>query len=175
MTYEIYRYVFIGGAVMSMLMLALAVFLFFSLNIPHVLGDLTGANARKAIEQIRTQNEGTGIKTYKSSHVNKERGRLTDKISASGSLMQPSVSEGAAMRTEKFETELLSQQAYESYSEQNNYHDTVPHVQAGDTILLAGESNGMYGQTSLLGCNEEQALFEVEFEICYIHTDIEIP
>ena len=47
MTYELYRYIFIGGAVLAGIMLVASVLIFFLLKIPHVLGDLTGRNARK--------------------------------------------------------------------------------------------------------------------------------
>ena len=70
MTYEIYRYIFYGGLILSGLMLAVTVVLFFVLRIPNVIGDLTGANARKAIESIRNQNEQPGAKRHKPSTVN---------------------------------------------------------------------------------------------------------
>ena len=78
MTYEIYRYIFLGGAILAGIMFAVSVLVFFLLKIPTVIGDLTGANARKAIENIRNQNESTGDKTYRSSQVNRERGKLTN-------------------------------------------------------------------------------------------------
>ena len=82
MSYEIYYNVFfIGGLVLAGIMLVVSVLLFFLLNIPHVFGDLTGRNARKAIENIRNQNASSGDKLYKTSAVNRERGKLTDKIS----------------------------------------------------------------------------------------------
>ena len=108
MTYEIYRYIFIGCLMLSILLLVLAVVLFFTLRIPNVIGDLSGANARKAIENIRNQNESTGEKTYKSSKVNKERGRLTEKISGSGRLYRHSTDDlYGAMPTEKIGTQNL--------------------------------------------------------------------
>ena len=62
MTYEIYRYIFLGGAILAGIMFAVSVLVFFLLKIPTVIGDLTGANARKAIENIRNQNESTGAR-----------------------------------------------------------------------------------------------------------------
>ena len=86
MTYEVYRYVFLGGAIAAGIMLAVSILLFFVLHIPKVLNDLTGRSARKAIDNIRKQNESTGNKSYQSSSVNLNRGKLTDKISDSGTL-----------------------------------------------------------------------------------------
>ena len=50
MTYDIYRYIFIGGAVLAGLMLVLSIVLFIVLKIPSVIGDLSGSTAKKAIE-----------------------------------------------------------------------------------------------------------------------------
>ena len=89
MTYEVYNYIFIGAAVASGILLVLSIVLFFLLDIPKVIGDLSGSNAKKGIENIRKQNEATGDKSYKSSSVNLKRGRITDKISDSGRVEKP--------------------------------------------------------------------------------------
>lgn len=161
MTYEVYRYIFYGGAIAAAVMLIISVLLFIFLKIPTVIGDLTGSNARKAIENIRSQNASSGDKTYKTSQVNRERGRLTDKISPSGNLIKnPSDVLGGAMVTEKISTQPLK-----------------PEMASNETTILGPES----GETTLLdqtGENETAVLaqptenvFEIEFEITYIHTD----
>ena len=50
MTYDVYRYIFLGGAGLAALCLILSIVLFFVLRIPSVIGDLTGSTAKKAIE-----------------------------------------------------------------------------------------------------------------------------
>ena len=70
MTYEIYNYIFIGAAIASGILLVVSIVLFFLLDIPKVIGDLTGRNARKGIESIRKQNEATGDKTLEHRVVN---------------------------------------------------------------------------------------------------------
>ena len=87
MTYEMYRYIFVGALIAGSLFFVLAGVLFFTLRIPQVISDLTGRTARRAIEDIRTHNERTGGKTYQSSAVNLGRGKITDKISKSGRLV----------------------------------------------------------------------------------------
>lgn len=166
MTYEIYRYIFIGGAVLAGIMLVVSVLVFFLLKIPTVIGDLTGANARKAIENIRNQNETTGDKTYRSSQVNRERGRLTDKISPSGRLIKnPSHSLHGAMGTEKIGTQQL--------------HHEEP---ACETTLLSGEltggaettllaPQGPANETTVLNAQSVVTEFTIEYEITYIHTN----
>ena len=121
MTYEVYRYIFVIGAVLAGIMFVISVAMFFVLKIPSVIGDLTGATARKAIENIRISNENTGNKIYRTSPVNRERGKLTDKISPSGRLIKnPSTSLRGAMETEK----IAPQQYY-------------PEAAANATTLLA--------------------------------------
>ena len=166
MTYEIYRYIFLGGAILAGIMLVVSVLVFFLLKIPTVIGDLSGANARKAVESIRRQNESTGDKTYQTSKVNRERGKLTDKISSSGRLIRnTSHSLRGAMSTEKISTQQL------------NSEDATD-----ETIILTGELTGG-SETTVLGhddhTNEITVLnaqtfsneFVIEYEITYIHTD----
>ena len=112
MTYEIYRYIFLGGAILAGIMLAVSVIVFFVLNIPTVIGDLSGANARRAIENIRNQNESTGDKAFHTGRFNRERGKLTDKMSLSGRVIQnPSNSLNGAIGTEKLSTKSLDPEA----------------------------------------------------------------
>lgn len=157
MSYEIYRYIFYGGAILAGVMLVVTVILFFVYKIPTVIGDLTGANARKAIENIRNQNESSGDKLYKTSQVNRERGKLTDKISPSGSLMKdPSGHFAGAMATEKISTQELPPE-----------ETTVLDV-ANETTVL--DTSGT-GETTLLDAVDTPATFQIEFEITFIHTD----
>ena len=168
MTYEIYRYIFMGGAILAAIMFVVSVLVFFLLRIPTVIGDLTGANARKAIENIRSHNESTGDKTYRTSQVNRERGKLTDKISPSGRLIKdPSHSLHGAMATAKISTQQL----------------TPEDAPASETTVLSGEPGGAASETTLLSnesyANETSVLneqpvanaFVIEYEITYIHTD----
>ena len=115
MSYDIYRYIFLISAGLAVLCLILSVILFFVLKIPRVIGDLTGSTAKKAIESIRNQNEKSGDKVHKTSYVNKQRGRITDKMTDSGKLIPTaSVNEGGAMATAKISTTVLATQARES-------------------------------------------------------------
>lgn len=157
MSYEIYRYIFYGGAILAAVMLAVTVLLFFVYKIPTVIGDLTGANARKAIENIRNQNENSGDKLYKTSQVNRERGKLTDKISPSGSLMKdPSGHFAGAMATEKISTQELP------------HEETTVLDAANETTVL---DNVGVGETTLLDAVDAPATFQIEYEITFIHTD----
>ena len=57
---------------------AVAVFLWFKLKIPAVIGDLSGRTARKSIAKTRAHNEKSGGKGYQPSATNVKRGTLTD-------------------------------------------------------------------------------------------------
>jgi len=65
MTYDVYMMIFEVGRILAILMFVVSLILFFVLKIPAVIGDLSGATARKAIENIRNQNEESGEKAYK--------------------------------------------------------------------------------------------------------------
>lgn len=186
MTYDIYRYIFLGGAGLAALSLVVAIILFFVLNIPSVIGDLTGSKARKAIENIRNQNERSGDKTYKSSAVNRERGRLTERISASGTLVHnPTGNMGGAMATTKIATQQLAAEAKQAYDAEFAGNETTVLHEVGNetTVLTNNETTLLSNDTTVLENNETTVLssnmaaasggetvFEIEYEIELIHT-----
>lgn len=171
MTYEVYRYIFIGGAILAAIMFIISVILFIVLKIPSVIGDLSGATARKAIEDIRNQNENTGDKTYKSSAVNKERGKLTDKISPSGNLIKnPSGGIWGAMATEKISTQKLAEDASNETTVLGSNETTVLSGGVGETTLL-DSMPGMNETTLLSPSMMPVGIFEIEYELTFIHTD----
>lgn len=55
-TYDLYRYIFIAGLILSIVFLIATVLIFFLLNIKTAIGDITGTNKRKAIEDINNKN-----------------------------------------------------------------------------------------------------------------------
>ena len=56
----------------------LAVIFFIKFKIPSVIDDLSGKNARKSIAQMRSHNEQSGNKSFRSSKTNENRVKLTD-------------------------------------------------------------------------------------------------
>lgn len=171
MTYDIYRYIFFGGAGLAGLSLIIAVILFFVLRIPSVIGDLTGSTARKAIENIRKQNEQSGSKTHKSSAVNLERGKLTEKMTSTGSLVKPQQEDTmiGAMATTKIGTQQLTTEAQQSYEtslleESGSSETTVLNTSgAGETTVL--------DQYTSVQDSDDSVSFAIEYEITFIHTD----
>ncbi len=179
MTYEIYRYISLGGAILAGIMLVVSIVVFFLLKIPGVIGDLTGITARKAIENIRNQNESSGDKESMTSLVNRERGRLTDKISASGRLIRYAThSLRGDIGTAKIGTQRLNNQGTSEAT-------TVLSGELGgssETTVLSGElgntsettvldSNEFVSETTVLDIQDYSEAFVIEREITYIHTD----
>lgn len=167
MTYETYRIIFIAGAVACGVMLAVSVLLFFLLRVPHLIGDLSGSTARKAIRGIREKNAATGDKVFKSSPVNAARGRVTDRMTPSGRIIQRSPTPyGPGAVTTKISTqELLQEHAAVAAAP-----SAVPAEPAGETTLLAENQVPEAGATTVLAANQLPPAIAVEFDITFVHT-----
>ncbi len=189
MTYDTYRYIFIGAAILCAVMLIITVILFFVLNIRKVIGDLTGKNAKKEIQKIRQINEESGDKRHKSSSVNRKRGKITDKISESNMPAQKKANIDTGIVTAKIATQNLNadndsnQAATEEtdvlISAMSEETSLLNETGANETSLL-GESNGnetallneTANETTVLNQNiEQQFVFEIEKDITFIHTN----
>ena len=69
--------------------LVAAIFVWFYFKIPSVIGDLSGRTAKKSIEKMRQSNDRTGVKSYRASAVNMERGKLTETMQQNKQVKQP--------------------------------------------------------------------------------------
>lgn len=188
MTYEAYRYVFIIALILCAVLFVVATLLFFLLNVPKIIRDLSGITAKRAIREIREQNEKTGDKSYKVSQVNRDRGRLTDKISPSGRIVKQAetMKIGYGVETEKIGT------AKTAVEMPYGNETTVLENTAGETSVLDDATMLLYtsGETAVLSdqTNEETSLltaenttviesaygvpgFFIEFDITLIHTN----
>ncbi len=110
----------------AVLFFAAAIFLWFFFGIPSVIGDLNGRNARKSIARMRVTNERTGVKAYKESHTNVERGKLTNAMRESEKIKKARNS----ANEDKPETGLLSENAAETFASEG-------------TSILAEEATGL--------------------------------
>lgn len=129
----------------SGVLLVASVALFFLLEIKKVVGDVSGSTAKKAIEDIRRQNEQTGNKAYKPSPVNKSRGKVTDKISNSGRTITHSAGLGGSVGTSELPVEVAGSPASE-------------------TTLLSENQGDAVNETTVLN-QSFPAVFSVDFEI----------
>lgn len=93
MSVELLQTLSLSAYIAAGVFLVTTVALFFLLDIPGVLGDLTGATARKAIEDIRTQTE-TGNAPVR----RRNAGRKTEKDQERDANVQPA---GSAPKTDR--------------------------------------------------------------------------
>lgn len=165
MTYDTYRYIFIGAAILCACMLVLTIVLFFTLNIRKVFGDLTGKNAKKEIKKIREDNEQSGDKRHKSSAVNRKRGKITDKISNQQVQQRQEINTGII--TAKISTQELAQET-ELLDNAISNETSVLSEGLNETSLLDESIN----ETTILNENRiVSKVFEIEHDITFIHTN----
>lgn len=68
------------GFSLSGIALIASVIMFIRLNIPAIIGDLTGRTVAREIKAMRDTNASSGDKRFRPSAVNLERGTLTEKV-----------------------------------------------------------------------------------------------
>ncbi len=157
MTYEIYRSVFIGGVVFSTIMFLISVTLFFVFKIPKIIGNLSGSTAKKAIRQIREQNEYTGALKNTGRTEKTKRKKLHNKTGTSGAETSGYHPSGSGAWTEKISTQLLDQKA-------------MAQSMLEETTLLSP----VMEETTVLSHDpaaEAGSVFVVEQDITFIHTE----
>ena len=159
MTVETLQMLSTVAYVLAGIFLLAAIAIFFLLDIRSVIGDVTGATARKAIRDIRAQNEASGNKAYKPSPVNAARGKLTAKISPSGRLEPQMAGMGGSPGTEK-----LSTMAAEA--------TTVLTETAAETTVLQQPEE--VGATTVLSEAEREPAAPKPEEKRTFHTDVEM-
>lgn len=159
MSVELLQIIALISYILAFCMLITAIALFFVLKIPAVVGNLTGATARKAIESIRLQNENAvKAEKTKQSEMNAQRGRLTDKISPSGNLQHVTgIIEGAGETTKMDTVELMSNAVAANVA--SNETTLLGGRSGTETTILAEEQE--IGATTLLQPNQEPG--EVQF------------
>ena len=81
MSYDTYRLIFIGAAIACGVMFLVSVTLFFVFKIPNIIGNLTGRNAKKAIEDIKRQNESYVYSDKTNANALNCKKKITEKIS----------------------------------------------------------------------------------------------
>ncbi len=167
MTVELLKTLSLVSFILAGVLFLVAVALFFLLGVPKLVGDITGSTARKAIENIRQQNEQSGDKAYKPSTVNAARGKITDKISPSGRLQHRTGDFGGAPGTQKISTAKLMPQASETAVLHEEAYRT-----ANETMVLQDGAYGTASETTVL--NEAEYGAEVFHENGHSFVDVQI-
>ena len=141
MTYDTYRLIFYASIALAVFCLLLAIALFFLLNIPAVIGDLSGSTERKAIANIRNRNEsganGFGAGILEMGNSSNLSGKVRDLSKARGN----TDGMGFVVNTAKFNTNALAAEAKESYE------TTLLTPESNETTVLAQPGN----ETTVLG------------------------
>lgn len=149
MSVELLQTISMAAYIIAGILAVVAVALFFVLDIRKVYGDISGTTARKAIEEIRRQNEDGENKAYKPSYVNLSRGRVTDKISPSGRLLKKTGNLVGMAGTEKFATEKLNPMIKEEKG-------------SAETTVLAQETTFLPQETTVLFETTRDFVLEME-------------
>lgn len=175
-------------------MLVISMIMFFSLRIPMVIGDLSGANARKAIKRIRSYNESTGDKTHRSSPVNNERGKVTDKMTPSGRISkEPERASIGTMGTAKLRTKwqisgnlaqapeatTLLDDSHEATTllatepqmvQESSAYEATTVLNAEPQVMQESDSYGAAASFEQVAVPDITDEFVIEYEITYKHT-----
>lgn len=155
---SIYRVIFVVALVLAILCLVASVLIFFLLKIKDVIGDLSGATAKKAIEDIRSGNAPATPKKKKTTSSSTTTGEIT------GSRSQ---------------TERMSVQAQFDNLEASEGHDPYDNYMAetsvlvpldSETTVLSGDLNNGPEEITELPHPETSADFKVVVDITYVHS-----
>lgn len=119
MSVEVLQMLSLGAYIASGVFFCISVTLFFILRIPGVIGNLSGATARKAIEDIRQQSSNNEGRSYKSMRLKTDRERNTDKISTQKLLQQ---SQETILLPQTNATTLLTQTESDEKSKTPEFH-----------------------------------------------------
>lgn len=152
--------IFYVAIVLAVIFLILAIVLFFVFNIPKIVGSLTDKTSKREIKKIREGNSASGIKKYKSSIVNEQRGKVTDKIVSGKPVKQKNINFGE-VNTDNLlanETTLLNNSSNETTVLSSDIQSE------NETTVLSNQNSNFDENTTVLGTNNH---FEEEEEICF--------
>ncbi len=179
MSYDIFNYIAIGALVLSIVMLIATVLIFFLLNIRGAIGDITGSNKRKAIENIHNQSAVHDPHPRSASKVDYESkttsARLahesmeTAKIRTQDRYDSMEASETTSLNTSSSETTVLS-------AAEASQTTVLSAAEASETTVLgAAEVPQTTVITSeipgpVLQYNNAYADFVIEVDITHVHS-----
>lgn len=187
---ELYHNLFIGSLFLCIIFLILATILFFVLNIPEVLGYLTGRSKRKKIKEMEEANASTGrLATRERANMQYIAQEMKNDMGVRGQVVPGArkvehvVETQPDVQTQAQNVQMMQQDAEATGILQQEVNETeVLQPEVDSTTLL---QTGHEAETSLLkedvledgataalkaGMNTEGA-FRIEREIMFIHTD----
>lgn len=148
--------------------LAFAIFSFITFKIPNVIGDLSGRNARKSIEQMRESNEKGGSKSHRPHPVASARGTLTEPIKQNSSKLkkqkQVTSKPQAVSKVETKDNSATDVLDDPNATQKLDYNET-------DTEILAEGTQVLSNEVIQSALNETTVNFKMIQNIVLIHTD----
>lgn len=138
--------------------LILAVILFMKFKIPMVIGDLSGKNAQKAIQQMREINSPKGNLSFQPGKKNEERGKLTEKITHK---KKEHVTESI-----RPETGLLKETMMDLQESSSNETELLMNE---ETVILGSETESLKNETEIL-TQQETVHMKMLNDIVLVHT-----
>lgn len=149
-----------------------AAVLFFVLHIRSVIGDLSGKTVAREIKAMRESNEQSGDKSFRSSRVNLERGRLTEKVEDAGggrTRGMPGTDELAA--TDK----LTGQKRPPAAATAPQQEDATTLLREEGTTVLTADETTVLEESVIRNEERTKVAFKVKRSIIEIHTEEQIP
>ena len=192
MTYDTYRIIFYSGIGLAVAGLLVSITLFIVLNIPAVIGELTGRTERKAIESIRNRNvnaqDNKGFDLGKSRKLAGPSRKLGKEANTGGTGKTATTGDmGLSGKTGNFgktgnsgKMGLSGRMGESMETGQEELGETRPLTadevrkellsEEKETTALAAEK--IFPETSVL--SQESSDFVIEYEITLIHSEEEI-
>lgn len=160
----------IVGFSLAGIALIVAVFMFIKMNIPSVIGDLTGKTVAREIKAMREFNNSKGDRRFRPSKVNLERGTLTEKVDTSIDDKKAMAEAHASKRLDRTET---NENKKNSKSQKSNGTIGLNDFEMNPTDVLNEDSTPTEvlsdNSTEVLESNATEVLSENQTEV--LNTD----
>lgn len=153
--------------------LIIAIFMFVKMNIPSVIGDLSGKTVAREIKAMREFNNANSDRRFRPSKVNLERGTLTDKVENSQDNQKAMVETRASKRLDNIQSgELSEKKTYSSGSGTVGLNDFEIHPT--EVLDEGNEPTEMLsaGETEVLNENATEVLNENAAEVLSNETTV---
>lgn len=146
--------------------LIIAIFMFVKMNIPSVIGDLSGKTVAREIKAMREFNNANGDRRFRPSKVNLERGTLTEKVETSQDNKKAMAEAHASKRLDNVKSgELPEKKTYSSGSGTVGLNDFE--INPTDVLDEGSEPTEVLsdGETEVLNENATEVLNENATEV----------
>lgn len=151
MTVELLQTLSLVAYISAGVLFLIGVVLFFLFDVPKLYGEISGRTAKKAIENIRHRNEGSGNLVHRTSSTNLSQQQLTDKIPTSNFSNSVTKELGRTLRTDSPSAKTFVSQSNETTLLSNHTNETTVLVgsfnQMGETSVLVQEKTVATGES----------------------------